>query len=145
MGNKLEGKVAVITGGGSGIGLATAKRFVSEGAYVFIIDLHKKELDSALSEIGSKNVVGIEGDVSNIGDLDKLYNAVKDQKDQLDILFANAGIIRYAPLGEISEQHFYNLIDVNVKGLLFTVQKALPILRWWLHHFECFHWCIQSR
>src|SRR5215212_6538875 len=129
MGNKLEGKVAVITGGGSGIGLATAKRFVSEGAYVFIIDLHKKELDSALSEIGSKNVVGIEGDVSNIGDLDKLYNAVKDQKDQLDILFANAGIIRYAPLGEISEQHFYNLIDVNVKGLLFTVQKALPIFR----------------
>src|SRR5215212_4211564 len=130
MGNKLEGKVAVITGGGSGIGLATAKRFVSEGAYVFIIDLHKKELDSTLSEIGSKNVVGIEGDVSNIGDLDKLYNAVKKiRKDQLDILFANAGIIRYAPLGEISEQHFYNLIDVNVKGLLFTVQKALPIFR----------------
>jgi NADP-dependent 3-hydroxy acid dehydrogenase YdfG len=73
--------------------------------------------------------VGIEGDVSNIGDLDKLYNAVKDQKGQLDILFANAGIIRFAPLGEISEQHFYNLIDVNVKGLLFTVQKALPIFR----------------
>jgi NAD(P)-dependent dehydrogenase (short-subunit alcohol dehydrogenase family) len=128
MGNKLEGKVAVITGGGSGIGLATAKRFVSEGAYVFIIDLHKKELDSALSEIGSKNVVGIEGDVSNIGDLDKLYSAVKDQKDQLDILFANAGIIRYAPLGEISEQHFYKIIGVDVR-LLFTVQKALPIFR----------------
>lgn len=85
MGNKLEGKVTVITGGGSGIGLATAKRFLSEGAYVFIIDLHKKELDSALSEIGSKNVVGIEGDVSNIRDLGKLYSAVKDQKGQLDI------------------------------------------------------------
>jgi NAD(P)-dependent dehydrogenase (short-subunit alcohol dehydrogenase family) len=129
MGNKLEGKVAVITGGGSGIGFATAKRFVLEGAYVFIIDLQKKELDYALSEIGSKNVVGIEGDVSNLADLDKLYNAVKDQKGHLDILFANAGIIRYASLGEISEQHFYTLIDVNVKGLLFTVQKALPIFR----------------
>ncbi len=84
----------------------------------------------ALSEkIGTKNVVGIEDDLSNIGDLDKLYNSVKDQKEQLDILFANAGIIQYAPLGEISEQHFYNLIDINVKRLLFTVQKALPIFK----------------
>ena len=107
MGNKLEGKIAVITGATSGIGLATAKRFVLEGANVFIIDLQKKELDYALSEIGSKNVVGIEGDVSNLADLDKLYNAMKDQKGHLDILFANAGIIRYASLGEISEQHFY--------------------------------------
>ncbi len=130
MGNKLEGKVAVITGEGSGIGVATAKRFVSEGAYVFILDRNKKELDSALSEIDSKNVVvGIEGDVSNVEHLDKLYNAVKDHKGQLNILFANAGIIRYASLGEISEQHFYNLIDVNVKGVLFIVQKALPIFR----------------
>jgi NAD(P)-dependent dehydrogenase (short-subunit alcohol dehydrogenase family) len=127
MENKLEGKIAVITGGGSGIGLATAKRFVSEEAYVFIIDLHKKELDSALSEISSKNVVGIEGDVSNTGDLDKLYNTVREHKGHLDILFANAGIIRFARLGEISEKHFYNLIDINVKGILFTVQHALPI------------------
>jgi len=101
MGNKLEGKIAIITGGGSGIGLATAKRFVLEGAYVFIIDRNKKELDSTISEIG-KNVVGIDGDVSNLADLDKLYNIVKDQKGQLDILFANAGIVRFAPLGEIS-------------------------------------------
>jgi NAD(P)-dependent dehydrogenase (short-subunit alcohol dehydrogenase family) len=128
MGNKLEGKIAVITGGGSGIGLATAKRFVSEGAYVFIIDRNRKELDLALSDIG-KNIVGIEGDVSNLADLDKLYNIVKDQKGQLDILFANAGIIRFAPLEKISEQHFYELFSINVKGLLFTVQKALPILQ----------------
>ena len=99
MGNKLEGKVAVITGGGSGIGLATAKRFVSEGAYVFIIDLHKKELDSALSEIGSKNVVGIEGDVSNIGDLDKLYNAVKDQKRPARYSIRKCGYYTICPIG----------------------------------------------
>jgi NAD(P)-dependent dehydrogenase (short-subunit alcohol dehydrogenase family) len=102
MGDKLEGKIAVITGGGSGIGLATAKRFVSEGAYVFIIDRNRKELDLALSDIG-KNIVGSERDVSNLADLDKLYNIVKDQKGQLDILFANAGIIRFAPLEKIQE------------------------------------------
>ena len=128
MGNKLEGKIAVITGRGSGIGLATAKRFVLEGAYVFIIDRHKKELDLALSEIG-KNVVGIEGDVSNLADLDKLYKIVRDQKGQLDILFANAGIIEFVPLGRISEEHFEKLFNINVKGLMFTVQKALPICR----------------
>ena len=93
MGNKLEGKIAAITGGGSGIGLATAKRFVLEGAYVFIQDRNKKELDSAISEIG-KNVVAIDGDVSNLADLDKLFSIVRDQKGHLDILFANAGIIR---------------------------------------------------
>jgi NAD(P)-dependent dehydrogenase (short-subunit alcohol dehydrogenase family) len=113
MGNKLEGKTAVITGAGSGIGLATAKRFVLEGAYVFIIDHNKKELDLAISEI-DKNVVGIEGDVSNLADLDKLFSIVKDKKSQLDILFANAGIIRYVPLPEISQEHFYNLFDINV-------------------------------
>ncbi len=102
MGDKLEGKIAVITGGGSGIGLATAKRFVSEGAYVFIIDRNRKELDLALSDIG-KNIVGSGRDVSNLADLDKLYNIVKDQKGQLDILFANAGIIRFAPLEKIQE------------------------------------------
>jgi len=126
MGNKLEGKIAVITGGNSGIGLATAKRFVSEGAYVFITGRRQKELDIALSEIG-KNVVGIQGDVSNLEDLDRLYNTVKDQKGHLDILFANAGIAQFAPLGEISEEHFYNIFRINVKGVLFTVQNALPL------------------
>ena len=128
MGNKLEGKIAVITGGNSGIGLATAKRFVSEGAYVFISGRRQKELDLALSEIG-KNVIGIQGDVSNFEDLDRLYNTVKDQKGHLDILFANAGIAQFASLGEISEEHFDNIFGINVKGLLFTVQKALPLFQ----------------
>ncbi|MDF2736563.1 MAG: dehydrogenase, short-chain alcohol dehydrogenase like protein, partial [Nitrososphaeraceae archaeon] len=128
MGNKLEGKIAVITGGNSGIGLATAKRFVSEGAYVFISGRRQKELDLALSEIG-KNVIGIQGDVSNLADLDRLYNTVKDQKGHLDILFANAGIAQFASLGEISEEHFDNIFGINVKGLLFTVQKALPLFQ----------------
>jgi NAD(P)-dependent dehydrogenase (short-subunit alcohol dehydrogenase family) len=124
--NKLEGKIAVITGGNSGIGLATAKRFVSEGAYVFITGRRQKELDVALSEIG-KNVVGIQGDVSNLEDLDRLYNTVKDQKGHLDILFSNAGIAQFAPLGDISEEHYDNIFRINVKGVLFTVQKALPL------------------
>src|SRR5918995_1130463 len=128
VGNKLEGKIAVITGGNSGIGLATAKRFVSEGAYVFISGRRQKELDLALSQIG-KNVIGIQGDVSNLADLDRLYNTVKDQKGHLDILFANAGIAQFAPLGEISEEHFDNIFRINVKGLLFTVQKALPLFQ----------------
>jgi len=128
VGNKLEGKIAVITGGNSGIGLATAKRFVSEGAYVFISGRRQKELDSALSEIG-KNVMGIQGDVSNLADLDRLYNTVKEQKGHLDILFANAGIAQFAPLGEVSEEHFDNIFRINVKGLLFTVQKALPLFQ----------------
>jgi NAD(P)-dependent dehydrogenase (short-subunit alcohol dehydrogenase family) len=126
MRNKLEGKIAVITGGNSGIGLATAKRFVSEGAYVFITGRRQNELDAAVSEIGN-NVTGIQGDVSDLTDLDRLYNTVKDQKGHLDILFANAGIAQFAPLGEISEEHFDNIFGINVKGLLFTVQKALPL------------------
>ena len=128
MRNKLEGKIAVITGGNSGIGLATAKRFVSDGAYVFITGRRQNELDATVSEIG-KNVTGIQGDVSNLADLDRLYNTVKDQKGHLDILFANAGIAQFAPLGEISEEHFDKIFGINVKGLLFTVQKALPIFR----------------
>ena len=126
MGNKLEGKIAVITGGNSGIGLATAKRFVSEGSYVFITGRRQKELDVALSEIGN-NVTGVQGDVSDLADLDRLYNTVKDQKGHIDILFANAGIAQFAPLGEISEEHFDNIFRINVKGVLFTVQKALPL------------------
>jgi NAD(P)-dependent dehydrogenase (short-subunit alcohol dehydrogenase family) len=128
MGNKLEGKIAVITGATSGIGLATAKRFVSEGAYVFITGLHQKEIDAAVSDIG-KNVSGIQSDVSNLADIDKMYDIVKDQKGHIDILFANAGIIEFAPLGEISEKHFDKIFDIDVKGLLFTVQKALSIFQ----------------
>ncbi len=128
MGNKLEGKIAVITGGSSGIGLATAKRFVLEGAYVFITGRRQKEIDAAVSEIG-KNVTGIQSDVSNLADLDKLYNIVKEQKGHIDILFANAGIGEFAPLGEISEEHFGKIFGINVKGVLFTVQKALPLFQ----------------
>ena len=128
MGNKLEGKIAVITGGNSGIGLATAKRFVSDGAYVFITGRRQNELDATVSQIG-KNVTGIQGDVSNLTDLDRLYNTVKDQKGHLDILFANAGIGEFAPLGEISEAHFDKIFGINVKGVLFSVQKALPLFQ----------------
>ena len=128
MGKKLEGKIAVITGGNSGIGLATAKRFVSDGAYVFITGRRQNELDAAVSEMG-KNVSGIQGDVTNLADLDRLYNTVKDQKGHLDILFANAGIGEFTPLGEISEEHFDKIFGVNVKGVLFSVQKALPLFQ----------------
>ncbi|HYZ95784.1 MAG TPA: SDR family NAD(P)-dependent oxidoreductase, partial [Nitrososphaeraceae archaeon] len=126
--NKLEGKIAVITGGSSGIGLATAKRFVAEGAYVFITGRRQSELNAAVSEIG-KNVTSIQSDVSNLADLDKLYNTVKEQKGHIDILFANAGIGEFAPLGEISEEHVDKIFGINVKGLLFTVQKALPLFQ----------------
>lgn len=129
MGNKLEGKIAVITGGASGIGLATAKRFVSEGAIVFIIDRNKKELDTAISEIGKNVSSGIQSDVSNLADLDRSFDVVKDQKGHIDILFANAGVIQFAPLGKISEEYFDKVFGINVKRLLFTVQKALPIFR----------------
>jgi len=128
MAQKLAGKVAVITGGSSGIGLATAERFVSEGAYVFITGRRKSELDAAVNQIG-RNVTGVQSDVSKPADLDKLYAAVKEQKGKLDIVFANAGIGEFAPLGHITEDHFDKQFDVNVKGLLFTVQKALPLLQ----------------
>src|SRR4026208_2411381 len=105
MENKLEGKIAVITGGNSGIGLATGKRFVSEGANVFIFGRRQNEIDAGISEIGN-NVIGIQGDVSNLADLDRLFDVVKVQKGHLDILFANAGIAEFAPLGEIPEEHF---------------------------------------
>jgi NAD(P)-dependent dehydrogenase (short-subunit alcohol dehydrogenase family) len=126
--NKLEGKIAVITGGNSGIGLATAKRFVTDGAYVFITGRRQHELDTAVSEIG-KNVMGIQSDVSNLVDLDRLYSIVKQEKGHIDILFANAGIGEFARLGQISEEHFDKTFGVNVKGLLFTVQKAIPLFK----------------
>jgi NAD(P)-dependent dehydrogenase (short-subunit alcohol dehydrogenase family) len=125
---RLEGKVAVITGGTSGIGLATAQRFVDEGAYVFITGRRQSELDVAVNQIG-KNVTGVQGDVSNLADLDRLYATVKEQKGRIDILFANAGVGELVPLGEISEAHFDKIFSVNVKGLLFTVQKALPLFQ----------------
>ncbi|HXM67435.1 MAG TPA: glucose 1-dehydrogenase [Candidatus Acidoferrum sp.] len=128
MSQKLEGKIAVITGGSSGIGLATAKRFVNEGAYVFITGRRQSELDAAVSEIGH-NVTGVQGDVSKLADIDKLYAAVRKQKGKLDIVFANAGTGAFAPLEQISEEHFDKQFNVNVKGLLFTVQKALPLLQ----------------
>jgi NAD(P)-dependent dehydrogenase (short-subunit alcohol dehydrogenase family) len=123
---KLEGKVAVITGGNSGIGLATAQQFVSDGAYVFITGRRQRELDAAVKHIG-KNVSGVQGDVSNLSDLDLLYATVKEQKGSIDVLFANAGVSELASLGTITETHFDKIFSVNVKGLLFSVQKALPL------------------
>ncbi len=125
---KLEGKVAVITGGSSGIGLATAQRFACEGAHVFITGRRQSELDEAVKKIG-KSATGVQGDASNLADLDKLYAIVKEQKGRIDILFANAGVGEYAPLGAITEEHFDRVFRVNVKGLVFTVQKALPLMQ----------------
>jgi NAD(P)-dependent dehydrogenase (short-subunit alcohol dehydrogenase family) len=127
--SKLEGKVALVTGGNSGIGLATAQQFVSDGAYVFITGRRQSELDAAVKQIGENNVSGIQGDVSNLADLDQLYARVKQQKGHIDILFANAGVGELAPLGAITEAHFDKTFGINVKGLLFTVQKALPLFQ----------------
>jgi NAD(P)-dependent dehydrogenase (short-subunit alcohol dehydrogenase family) len=124
---KLEGKIALVTGGNSGIGLATAKQFVNEGAYVFITGRREPELAAAASEIG-RNVSGVKGDVANLGDLDRLFAQIKREKGRLDIVFANAGFANVAPLGKITEDHYDSLFNTNVKGLLFTVQKALPLL-----------------
>ncbi len=125
---KLEGKVALITGGNSGIGLATAKQFVNEGAYVFITGRREAELAAAKKQIG-KNVTAIQGDVSNLDDLDRLFAQIKKEKGKIDIVFANAGVARYAPIGTITEDFFDSIFDINVKGVLFTVQKSLSLLR----------------
>jgi NAD(P)-dependent dehydrogenase (short-subunit alcohol dehydrogenase family) len=125
---KLDGKIALITGGNSGIGRATAERLVAEGAYVFITGRRQVELDLAVKKIG-KNVTALQGDVSSGEDLDRVYAAIKAAKGHLDVLFANAGVAEYAPLGDITEAQFDRLFDINVKGVLFTVQKALPLLR----------------
>jgi NAD(P)-dependent dehydrogenase (short-subunit alcohol dehydrogenase family) len=124
---KLEGKIALITGGNSGIGLATAQQFVHEGAYVFITGRRMPELAAAVQEIGS-NITGVQGDVSNLGDLDRLFAQIKQEQGMLDIVFANAGVAQFAPFGEITEEHYDTLFTINVKGLLFTVQKALPLM-----------------
>jgi NAD(P)-dependent dehydrogenase (short-subunit alcohol dehydrogenase family) len=125
--NKLEGRIALVTGGNSGIGLATAKLFVNEGAYVFITGRREPELAAAVKEIG-KNVTGVQGDVSNLDDLDRLFAQIKREKGKLDIVFANAGVARFARLGTITEEFYDSIFDINVKGMLFTVQKALPLL-----------------
>jgi NAD(P)-dependent dehydrogenase (short-subunit alcohol dehydrogenase family) len=125
---RLDGKIAVITGGNSGIGLATAQRFVQEGAFVFITGRRQNELDKAVKHIG-RNVMGVQGDVLNLADLDRLYDTVKQQKGRIDVLFANAGLWELAPLEGITEEHFDKIFSINVKGLLFTVQKALPLFQ----------------
>lgn len=127
MARKLEGKVAVITGGSTGIGLATAKRFVDEGAFVFITGRRKEELDAAVKSIG-RNVVGVQGDVAKLADLDRLYATVKEQKGKVDIVFANAGGAEFLKFGELTEAHVDKWFGINVKGLVFTVQKALPLM-----------------
>jgi len=124
---KLAGKIALVSGASSGIGLATAKEFVKEGAYVFITGRGDSELAAAATEIG-RNVTGVRGDVSNLGDLDRLFAQIKQEKGKLDIVFANAGTAKYAPFGTITEELYDSIFNINVKGLLFTVQKALPLL-----------------
>ena len=126
--NALQGKVAVITGGNSGIGLATAKRFVEEGAYVFITGRRQAELDKAAAEIG-KNVTAIQGDVSNLDDLDRLFNTVEKSKGRIDILFANAGVVEPRPTPAVTPEHYDKTFDINARGVFFTVQKALRLIK----------------
>ena len=124
---KLEGKIALVTGANSGIGLATAKRFVTEGAYVYITGRRDAELARAAAAI-ARNVTAVPGDVSKPADLDRLFAQIQHEKGRLDIVFANAGVAKFAPLGTITEEFYDSIFDVNVKGLLFTVQKALPLM-----------------
>ena len=126
--SRLEGKVAVVTGGSSGIGLAAAQTFASEGAKVFITGRRQDELNAAVKQIG-KNAVSVQGDVSNLADLDRLYDEVKKQHARIDVLFANAGVGQFSPLGSVTEEEFDKTFSINVKGLLFSVQKALPFFQ----------------
>lgn len=125
---RLEGKVAVITGGSSGIGLASAKRFAAEGAQVVVTGRRQAQLDAAVEEIGD-GALAVRGDISNLADVEQLFETVRSAKGRVDVLFANAGIGVVAPLGMISEESFDQVFDVNVKGTLFTVQKALPLMK----------------
>jgi NAD(P)-dependent dehydrogenase (short-subunit alcohol dehydrogenase family) len=127
MTKKLEGKTAVITGGTEGIGFATAKLFVEEGAYVFITGRRQKELDEAVKAIGT-NVSGVQGDVAQLADLDRLYETVSKAKRRIDIIFANAGVGEFVAFGAVTEEHFDKIFNINVRGTLFTVQRALPLL-----------------
>ena len=124
---KLQGRVALVTGGTEGIGLAIAKLFVEEGAYLFITGRRQRELDEAVKTIGD-NVAGIQGDVANMADLDRLYENIGRAKGRIDVLVANAGVGEFAAFGKATEEHFDKLFDINVKGTFFTVQKALPLL-----------------
>jgi NAD(P)-dependent dehydrogenase (short-subunit alcohol dehydrogenase family) len=127
MAQRLAGKIALVTGGSSGIGLATAKRFASEGAYVFITGRRQSELDAAAKELGG-NGTALQADMANLADLDRLFDSIQQQKGRVDVLFANAGGGGLAPLGQITEEHFDRTFNTNVRGLLFTVQKALPLM-----------------
>src|SRR3989440_10331267 len=128
MSSKLKDKIALITGGTEGIGLATAKLFVKEGAYVFITGRRQQQLDAAAKAIGT-NVSGIQGDVAKLADLDRLYETIAKVKGRIDIVFANAGVGEFVPFGAVTEEHFDKLFNINVRGTLFTVQKALPLLK----------------
>ena len=127
MTKRFENKVAVITGGTDGIGLTTAKAFAAEGAYVYITGRRQERLDDALKEIGN-GALGVRGDVSDLADLDRLYAQVKNDHGRVDVVFANAGVSESAPIGSIEEDHFHRVFDINVKGTIFTVQKALPLM-----------------
>lgn len=127
MTDRFENKVVVITGGSDGIGLATAKRFAAEGAHVYVTGRKQAQLDKAVQEIG-RGGVGIQGDVGNLDDLDRLYERIQRDHGRIDVLFANAGISESAPLGSIGEEHFDRVFGTNVKGLVFSVQKALPLM-----------------
>jgi len=128
MAGKLEGKIALVTGGSSGIGLATAQSFVKEGAFVYITGRRQPELDKAVKTIGGTQVKAVRADASNLADLDKLFAQIKQEKGRVDVVFANAGGGSFAPLGAITEEHYDQIFNTNVKGLLFTVQKALPLI-----------------
>ncbi|EPD3811144.1 SDR family NAD(P)-dependent oxidoreductase [Cronobacter dublinensis] len=128
MNTRFSNNVVIVTGGTSGIGLATAKAFASEGAHVFITGRRQAALDDALRQLGD-NVTGVRGDMSQLADIDRLYEAVQQRHSHIDVIFANAGGGEFAPLGAISEAHYQETFDTNVKGVLFTVQKALPLLR----------------
>ena len=128
MTNKFSNKVVVVTGGSSGIGLAAAKAFSAEGAFVFITGRRQETLDAAIKQIGGR-VTAVQGDMSKLADIDRLYDAIQQKHAQIDVLFANAGGGEMVPLGAISEEHYQTTFDTNVKGVLFTVQKALPLLK----------------
>ncbi|WP_027534128.1 SDR family NAD(P)-dependent oxidoreductase [Bradyrhizobium sp. WSM3983] len=126
--SRLQGKTAVVTGGGTGIGFGAAQRFVDEGAFVYLFGRRQEPLDAAVAKLGS-SARAVRGSVTDLSDLDRLYAAVKAERGGLDILFANAGTGLFAPLGEITPEHYDHIFDVNVKGLVFTVQKALPLMK----------------
>ncbi|TWB06285.1 SDR family NAD(P)-dependent oxidoreductase [Bradyrhizobium stylosanthis] len=125
--SRLQGRTAVVTGGGTGIGFGAAKRFVDEGAFVYLFGRRQEPLDAAVAQLGS-SARAVRGSVTDLSDLDRLYAAVKAERGKVDVLFANAGTGAFAPLGEITPEHYDQIFDVNVKGLVFTVQKALPLM-----------------